>query len=93
MQRFYERLNESAGRRSKAGALAEAQRELHATKELGHPYYWAPFILVGTESRTAGDSERDCGEIAMSDRKDSNAVDSVADRSGARADWRWRRHR
>jgi len=49
MQHFYEQLTTGGGDR--AGALAEAQRELRADKALKHPYYWAPFILVGTENR------------------------------------------
>jgi CHAT domain-containing protein/Tfp pilus assembly protein PilF len=52
MQRFYERLNSTADRGDVADALAGAQRELHASRALRHPYYWAPFVIVGTESRT-----------------------------------------
>ena len=28
-------------------ALADAQRHLRASNHLRHPYYWAPFILMG----------------------------------------------
>lgn len=47
MKRFYERLKQSIPTESTADSLTHAQRELHASKELGHPYYWAPFIVVG----------------------------------------------
>lgn len=45
MQRFY-RLREERGL-SKAAALAEAQREFIASPALAHPFFWAPFILMG----------------------------------------------
>ena len=60
MQHFYEQLTKATGG-DKAGALAEAQRELRANKVLAHPYYWAPFILVGTPSRTASYKEQAVG--------------------------------
>ena len=44
-----------AHRRDKAQALADAQREFQRSAELGHPYYWAPFILVGTQRQAAAD--------------------------------------
>ena len=53
MKRFYERLNAPAHGRDKAQALADAQREFQRSAELGHPYYWAPFILVGTQRQAA----------------------------------------
>jgi len=31
----------------KAGALAKAQREMHARGAFRHPYYWASFVTVG----------------------------------------------
>ena len=55
MKRFYERLNEPTHARDKASALTDAQRDLQASKELGHPYFWAPFILVGTQRQAAAD--------------------------------------
>ncbi|MDY7075909.1 MAG: CHAT domain-containing protein [Chloroflexota bacterium] len=47
MTSFYSRLYDDRGRKVKtaASALREAMLELRKTKE--HPYYWAPFILVG----------------------------------------------
>jgi CHAT domain-containing protein len=47
MQRFYAHLNESATGVDKALALAQAQREFRESDQLAHPYYWAPFIVVG----------------------------------------------
>jgi CHAT domain-containing protein/Tfp pilus assembly protein PilF len=51
MHRFYARINSAVAPRGVAAALARAQRELHASSALHHPYYWAPFVLVGTETR------------------------------------------
>ena len=48
MKRFYERLSESREPGNAAAALARTQRELRATRDMAHPYYWAPFIVAGT---------------------------------------------
>jgi CHAT domain-containing protein len=53
MKRFYERLGASRGETSAAGALAAAQRESRDSGELGHPYYWAAYVLVGQSHRDA----------------------------------------
>ena len=45
MLRFYEALGEG---RSPAAALATAQRAMITHPEFGHPFYWAPFILIGS---------------------------------------------
>jgi len=50
MQDFYERLKDN--HISKSIALANAQREMRSSQDYRHPYYWAPFILVGD---SAGD--------------------------------------
>ena len=47
MKSFYERLRKSGVGHDKSAALAAAQKELRSIKEYQHPYYWAPFILVG----------------------------------------------
>jgi CHAT domain-containing protein len=44
MARFYGHLKAGKG---KGAALRAAARELKGDGEHGHPYYWAPFILVG----------------------------------------------
>lgn len=42
---FYRAL--ASGRLSKAKALQAAQRAMIADPLLGHPAYWAPFLLIG----------------------------------------------
>ena len=44
MQAFYRHLQAGKG---KAAALAEAKRELRQGQRYAHPFYWAPFVLVG----------------------------------------------
>jgi len=45
MTRFYQALGEG---RAPPEALAVAQRALLADPAMEHPFYWAPFILIGT---------------------------------------------
>ena len=52
MKRFYGRLKQSVATESTADSLTRAQRELHASKDLGHPYYWAPFVVVGAMTQS-----------------------------------------
>jgi CHAT domain-containing protein len=52
MRRFYKDLVGSDRGRDKAAALASAQRELRRIPALKHPYYWAPFVLVGQAGAT-----------------------------------------
>ena len=47
MKEFYTRLEDTGVQGDKAVALAQAQRALRATDGYRHPYYWAPFVLVG----------------------------------------------
>lgn len=47
MDVFYRGLNNGGGGTDKAAALARAQRSLLASERYGHPYFWAPFVLVG----------------------------------------------
>ena len=53
MQNFYTRLKNIKEYESQALALAMAQREMRSRKEYQHPYYWAPFVLVGEMSRNS----------------------------------------
>ena len=46
MKGFYRQL-ERDPESGRAKALADVQRGLHASKEFNHPFYWAPFVLVG----------------------------------------------
>lgn len=56
MQQFYSRLRASMSTEKLAGAnaLAAAQRSMRATQNYKHPYYWAPFVLVGTNRPPPG---------------------------------------
>lgn len=45
MGRFYEGI--ASGKLSKAAALQQAQRQLIADRQFGHPFFWAPFSLIG----------------------------------------------
>lgn len=45
MARFYK--NWRAQGMSKAEALRQAQQALRAMPAYRHPYYWAPFVLIG----------------------------------------------
>jgi CHAT domain-containing protein/tetratricopeptide (TPR) repeat protein len=47
MKQFYERLGESGDGRNVASALAHAQRAMRRSPQLGHPYYWAAYVVVG----------------------------------------------
>jgi CHAT domain-containing protein len=47
MKSFYTHLEEAGAVDDKAVALADAQRALRSNEKYQHPYYWAPFVLVG----------------------------------------------
>lgn len=47
MKSFYTHLEEAGANDDKAVALADAQRNLRSSEKYQHPYYWAPFVLVG----------------------------------------------
>ena len=64
MTSFYRHMNGSAKSGNMASALALAQQELRSTKELGHPYYWAPFMLVGRVSQAVSHEEIRGGRAA-----------------------------
>jgi CHAT domain-containing protein len=44
MVEFYKLLKDG---RDKATALQQAQLKILEKEEYSHPYYWAPFVLVG----------------------------------------------
>jgi len=55
MKRFYGGLAKAPAGEDMAAALALAQRALLSSTNYSHPYYWAPFVLVGETKR--GDSK------------------------------------
>lgn len=55
MQQFYSVLRQTPETGGKAAALTAAQRAFRSSKNYNHPYYWAPFVLMGaSKSRDAG---------------------------------------
>lgn len=58
MSKFYNRLEEPGANRDKAVALAVAQRALRSSSTYKHPYYWAPFVLVGSVNRNGHSTGR-----------------------------------
>jgi len=51
MNNFYRSLDAAGASKDKAGALASAQKMLRASQKYQHPYYWAPFVLVGATNQ------------------------------------------
>ena len=47
MLEFYKLLKNGKDKDDKATALQEAQKRIMEKKEYSHPYYWAPFVLIG----------------------------------------------
>jgi CHAT domain-containing protein len=45
MESFYKKIKNE--KMSKAEALQKAQIEMMQDARYAHPYYWAPFILIG----------------------------------------------
>jgi CHAT domain-containing protein len=53
MQQFYERLEDPDADADTSAALMMAQKQLRSTKGYEHPYYWAPFVVVGKINNTS----------------------------------------
>ena len=47
MKQFYGDLSEAVQGEDKTGALTRAQRAMLSSDEYKHPYFWAPFVMVG----------------------------------------------
>jgi CHAT domain-containing protein/Tfp pilus assembly protein PilF len=61
MKRFYGRLKQSVDNESTADSLTHAQREIRSNQFLGHPYYWAPFVVVGAMTQSSSRTELAAG--------------------------------
>jgi CHAT domain-containing protein len=48
----------SAGSPTKAEALTASQRALQQNEQFSHPYFWAPFTIVGDGSKPLPASTR-----------------------------------
>jgi CHAT domain-containing protein/tetratricopeptide (TPR) repeat protein len=64
MKHFYGRLGEAGNHRNAASALASAQRSLRRSPQLGHPYYWAAYVLVGATNSDFKLAERSSGRTS-----------------------------
>jgi len=53
MEGFYHHLGRSGSAGDEAESLVQVQRELRKSKQYRHPFYWAPFVLVGQQERAA----------------------------------------
>ena len=51
MEGFYQRFG-AGSERDQAEALAAVQRKLKSSTDFYHPFYWAPFVLVGQHGRS-----------------------------------------
>ena len=47
MNSFYENITQPQDKRNKANALRQAQLDLLNSRNFSHPFYWAPFVMVG----------------------------------------------
>ena len=63
MKQFYGGLRKAAGTEAKATALAQAQRALLSSKDYSHPYFWAPFVLVGEQDGVNRSRSQRLGEL------------------------------
>jgi CHAT domain-containing protein len=55
MKRFYDRMSRAGADASAANALARTQRELRASRERAHPYFWAPYVVAGMTTGTVSE--------------------------------------
>jgi len=64
MKGFYGHLDESGDDGNAASALASAQRSLRRSPQLGHPYYWAAYIVVGRNNSKVEVASRASGRTS-----------------------------
>jgi len=61
MKQFYGRLRTSVDAGDAANALALAQRALRRSPQLGHPYYWAAYVVIGEGTSQGGVATNSAG--------------------------------
>lgn len=64
MKQFYGRLRTSVDGGNAANALALAQRALRRSPQLGHPYYWAAYVVIGDGTSQVGVATNSVGRTS-----------------------------
>ena len=64
MKQFYGRLRTSVHGGNAANALALAQRSLRRSPQLGHPYYWAAYVVIGDGASQTGVARKSDGRTS-----------------------------
>jgi CHAT domain-containing protein/Tfp pilus assembly protein PilF len=64
MKQFYGRLRTSIAEGDAANALALAQRSLRRSPQLGHPYYWAAYVVIGEGASQGGVARNSVGRTS-----------------------------
>lgn len=62
MTAYYRKLLDKRLPGDRLGAMLEAMQELRARPGRSHPYYWAPFLVIGQDGPLRGEQERAQGQ-------------------------------